>query len=469
MLPDPSWADTRTWETDILPNMGPRLGIFYFRQKSYPSYKYDMGLDRNFYPQKPMLGDEDWQHIIDYYTSISPDTMPSLQKRPYAIKKNMSQFTSVIPKFQYPVPTTTYVKIDTSNPATPIIICDAKKQVVYRFDKNLVPFDSVQTKGPVVHIDINNRKWLTTNIGILNPNNGKYGAAGYVNILPNNKMQPDTQALFNNLERPVEIIASDLNNDKREDYIVCEFGFLQGELCWMENMGNRQFTKHVLRPYPGPIKVYINDYNHDGLPDIWALFTQGEEGIFLFTNLGNGQFSEREVLRFPPIYGSSYFEFDDFNKDGYPDILYTCGDNADYSRVLKPYHGVYIFLNDGKYNFTQKYFFPINGCYKAIARDFDNDGDLDIATISYFADYEHQPEEGFVYLENKGNYDFVPYSLPEGQLGRWLTMDAGDFDGDGKTDLLLGNFSVAPSFIKSKTDWQHAPPFIILKNMGKNN
>jgi tetratricopeptide (TPR) repeat protein len=49
---------------------------------------------------------------------------------------------------------------------------------------------------------------------------------------------------------------------------------------------------------------------------------------------------------------------DDFNNDGYKDILYTCGDNADYSsNVLKSYHGVYIFLNDGHNNFSQKYFF----------------------------------------------------------------------------------------------------------------
>ena len=29
--------------------------------------------------------------------------------------------------------------------------------------------------------------------------------------------------------------------------------------------------------------------------------------------------------------GSSYFELDDFNGDGFKDILYTCGDNADYT------------------------------------------------------------------------------------------------------------------------------------------
>ncbi|HWY36556.1 MAG TPA: VCBS repeat-containing protein, partial [Nitrosopumilaceae archaeon] len=228
-----------------------------------------------------------------------------------------------------------------------------------------------------------------------------------------------------------------------------------------------KFQHHVIRPVPGAIKAYIQDYNHDGLPDLWVLFAQGDEGIFLFTNLGHGKFSEQKVLRFPPIYGSSYFELDDFNHDGYPDILYTCGDNADYSQVLKPYHGVYIFLNDGQNHFTQKYFFPINGCYKAIARDFDGDGDLDIAAISFFADYARQPEEGFVYLENKGNFEFQPFTLPEAKSGRWLTMDAADLDGDGKIDIVLGNFSIGPSFIKSATNWKLGPLFLFLKNMGK--
>ena len=171
-------------------------------------------------------------------------------------------------------------------------------------------------------------------------------------------------------------------------------------------------------------------------------------------------------MRFPPINGSSYFELADFNKDGFEDIVYTCGDNADYSLVLKAFHGVYVYLNDGNNNFTQKYFYPLNGCYKAIARDFDKDGDLDLATISYFADFEHQPEEGFVYLENKGNYNFTPTSSSLMQKGRWLTMDAGDYNQDGYLDLILGNFSVAPSFIKSKIDWKKGPPFMVLKNRG---
>lgn len=108
----------------------------------------------------------------------------------------------------------------------------------------------------------------------------------------------------------------------------------------------------------------------------------------------------------------------------------------------------------------------MNGCFKAMARDFDGDGDLDIAAICFFADYQHRPEEGFVYLQNNGDYNFKPYSIPETQSGRWLTMDAGDLNGDGKTDIVLGNFT-APAMMSSSVQFQKSPPFLFLKNIGK--
>lgn len=467
LLPEPNWVDSKTWEKGILPMMGPRLGVFYYQGKRYPVNKYDFSLPSNFYPDKPVITEEQWQKIIDYYVSMAPAKNESKQVRKYPIKNELALFTAISPATKTKPPSTSFVKIDEASPAYPFIISDAMGHSIYRYDKNLKQFDSINTKGPVVDIELNKTDWLTCDIGILNPDNGKNGSVKKLLIGPGDKFSKEAASpVVDLLQRPVQIKSVDLNQDGKMDLLVCEFGYLTGSFSWMENTGNGKYEKHILRALPGAIKTIVDDYNHDGLPDIWVLCAQGDEGIFLYTNLGNGKFSEKQILRFPSINGSSSFELVDMNHDGYKDIIYTCGDNADYSTVLKSYHGVYIFLNDGKNQFTQKYFFPLNGCYKAIARDFDNDGDLDIATISYFADFETQPEEGFVYLENQGNLDFKPYSLPATLKGRWLTMDAGDFDQDGKIDLILGNFSLAPSFKKSKVNWKQGPPFMILKNIG---
>ena len=464
LLPDPSLLDAKNWEQGVLPAMGPRLGIFDYGFNHYPNSRNDLNIDRNFYPSKPILTLEEWQNIIDYYTALSPDTLPK-QQRQYEVKRNDSLFTLITPSFRTGLPTTCFVKIDTVPASPQVIISDMMAKKIFRFDNQLHAIDSIQTVSPVVDIERHLQDMIACNIGVMNPNNGKYGSA--VHIYAKGKLTEDTSILFRGLARPVQVGSADFNADGKTDYLVCEFGNLEGALSWMENKGNNQYEKHVLRAFPGAIKAYIRDVNNDGLPDIWALFAQGEEGIFLFTNKGQGKFESEQVLRFPSINGSSYFEFADFNHDGKPDILYTCGDNADYSPVLKPYHGIYIYLNDGTNHFKQAYFFPMHGCFKAMARDFDGDGDLDIAAISFFGDYIHQDDQTFLYLENKGNLDFHPYNIPGTNTGRWLTMDAGDLDNDGKTDIILGNFSIAPQTIKSAANWKQGPPYIILKNIIK--
>jgi hypothetical protein len=466
LLPDPSLLDAKSWEKGVLPNMGPRLGIFSYGRLWYPSSMNDPNIGKGFYPSSPVLGQEQWRDLMNYYIATAPDSLAP-QQRTAVILPNLPLFQAETPTMHYDNPATCFIQVDTSTTNRTLFICDAIRKNVVRLDNRLQPLDSIAVGGPVVDIHFQSSGMLACDIGRLNPNNGKFGKAQHIGYTNTGKMKRDSLALLDSLARPVQITPVDLNQDGLLDYLVCEFGNLKGALSWMENKGEGKFIRHIISPAPGAIKAYIQDYNHDGLPDFWVLFAQGEEGIFLYTNLGHGQFKEEEVLRFPPIYGSSYFELDDFNHDGFPDILYTCGDNADYSGVLKPYHGVYIFMNDGQNHFTQKYFFPIDGCYKAIARDFDGDGDLDIATIAFFGDYARQPEEGFVYLENKGNFQFQPYTLPEAQSGRWLTMDVADLDGDGKPDIILGNFSVGPSITKSRIDWRKGPPFLFLKNMRK--
>ena len=462
-FPDPSMLDVTSWENGVLPNMGARLGIHKHNFKPYPSAINDPNLPKDYYPAEPMLQPHEWQRIIDYYVATSPDSLSS--HRSIDIPDSLPFFKAQLPVFQYNDPAIAYSHIDVTQEKPRIILSDIRKQLLMRFDGDLTLVDSMASQGTIVHTVADGSKTLACDIGVMNPNNGKFGRGFYLSADSLKPWNADSTPIFKDLARPVYLAKADLNKDGRNDFIVCEFGHFTGSLSWMENRGNDEFIRHELANQPGAIKAEVFDYNNDGFPDVWALFTQGKEGIVLFTNKGQGQFEQSELISFPAVNGSTYFELCDFNNDGFKDILYTCGDNADYSMILKPYHGVYIYLNNGKNIFKEKYFFPINGCFKAIPRDFDRDGDLDIASIAFFADYANRPSEGFVYLENKGDFRFEPYAIGEAVLGRWLTMDVGDIDEDGRIDILLGNFSIRPSVVRSSVDWSKGPPFIILKNI----
>lgn len=130
-------------------------------------------------------------------------------------------------------------------------------------------------------------------------------------------------------------------------------------------------------------------------------------------------YCQQKLLQFPPVYGLSYFELTDLNNDGHTDLLLSNGDNADHSIVLKPYHGIRIFMNDGKNNFKKVFFYPMHGASKAMAHNFDQDGDLDIAAISFPPNFKNPTETGFVYLQQDSFLSFNAKTFPASNLGHW--------------------------------------------------
>jgi hypothetical protein len=461
-LPDPSLLNKEMWDDGVLPRMGPFLGITTFRSKAYFRAN-DVDLT-TYFPSKPVIDSVKWQRIVSYYTTLAPEVLHT-QKQTVAIINEMPFFEIKQPNASYSgkIAMASYVKIDTSVKPHRLIVADAGNKKLMTFDAQLNMLNMVRTDGPVTDIDFTQEQPLACIVGkSLEANNKLDGAIIPINLYGKPYVSQATYPRFNNLARPVNVTTVDLNKDGKTDYLVSEFGNLVGKLSWMENKGNGKFKTHILRNRPGALSTVVQDVNADGLPDIWGQFAQGDEGIFLYTNKGYGRFEERRVLSFPPSYGSTSFSLVDFNHDGYSDIIYTCGDNGDYTEGLKPYHGVYIYLNDGENNFRQKCFYPVNGCYKAIAKDFDGDGNIDIATISFYP--ADDKREQFLLLKNKGNYNFQAYALPVSipfSLG--LTMDAGDLDGEGQTDLVLGN-----GFYNSgSTSTNKEPLFILLKNISK--
>lgn len=456
-LPDPSLLDKKTWHKDVLPVMGLYLGAKYHIPDSILTSQAG---NMSYLPQKPGIDSVEWRQIVSYYVSKAPPNLP-VPGRAEPIKQ--LPFFKILPTPAEWVSTkslASYVKIDESVTPHRLFVADGMRNRLIVLNDKVKTVASSLMAGAVVDMVFTNNNITATSIGDdLWSTNAKKGTVKEINIDKSGKVAIQEKLILDKLGRPLSADIVDINMDGKPDYLVTQFGKMTGRLSWFE----ANHKEHVLRDKPGAIRTIIDDNNPNKIPNIWALFAQGDEGIFKYTNDGKGNFAEKKVLSFPPSYGSSYFDVIDFNGDGYKDIIYTCGDNGDYSQIPKPYHGIYIYLNDGKGNFTNKFFYPINGCYKAIAKDFDGDGDLDIATISAFPAGK-SPWQAFVYLENNGNFNFQAYTLPPGtSFSKALTMDAGDIDGDGKTDLVLGAGCVA----KDLNGPDKQPLFIVLKNISK--
>ena len=378
-------------------------------------------------PPSPLISEEDWKELKEYYLLRAPDSLQALQEEETPLVEQFGAFPLSLP-------------IDGKNMLTMVrwdaahqkILIGTRKGKLYQFHPGFTLEDSFQLGSPPSDIFFSSdENAIVSRMGIMDPNDL---AAGSVIRISHN--DDESLMLFDSIKRPVDIEGGDLNNDGEEDLIVAAFGNFTGALYAYERTA-AGYKRHNLHHFPGTRKSIVRDFNADGLADILALITQGDERLALFTNRGNFKFSYQVLVKFPPVYGSSYFELHDFNSDGHPDILYTNGDNADYSNILKPYHGIRIFLNDGENHFNESWFYPMHGASMAHAEDFDRDGDLDIAAISFFPDFENHPERGFIYLENDAG-KFMASCTPLASSARWITMEAADVDLDGDTDIILG-------------------------------
>ena len=181
------------------------------------------------------------------------------------------------------------------------------------------------------------------------------------------------------------------------------------------------------------------DFDNDGREDILV----GAERVpfRLLRNLGNGRFTDvagQLGLVDPVGLGCYAAQFIDYDNDGYQDIFLSSNGWGGGGRL-------FLFHNEQGKRFTDVsknagFDQPINAFGSSWA-DYDNDGRCDLAVATGIID----PADGdrLRLYHNEGNGKFREVGLEAGlaQKARWISVCWGDYDGDGRPDLLANSFN----------------------------
>jgi enediyne biosynthesis protein E4 len=219
------------------------------------------------------------------------------------------------------------------------------------------------------------------------------------------------------------------------------------------NDGNGRFTEvsakaGVDKPGKG-LGLAIADYDHDGWMDI--LLANDSIPGYLFHNRGNGTFEEIGLPSGVALDGGGAtfagmgVDFEDYNNDGWPDVVITDLANQKYA--------LYANAGDGSFDYT-----TIPSGLGAITLlhsgwgvrfvDYDNDGWKDLFVVqSHVMDTIQLNEPHLRYREsplllwNDHGKRFVDVSSESGEIFRqkWAarSMAVGDLDNDGRIDFVV--------------------------------
>ncbi|MDP5168908.1 MAG: VCBS repeat-containing protein [Bacteroidia bacterium] len=431
LVPEPGDLTRSIWRDHVLPHMGARLGVYEGARFSRDSM-LGVGAEResheSLFPLAPALSQDQWLALKAYFLDNSPDTMSASMLD--AVPLDLHALLHPMP-LPLPAPATTLLSLSLENE---IVIGDANTGNLMFLQPGQATVLRVARvgEGASTFAETNDAS-LVTVMGSFSPTDLPLG---YVLALPHRAELPPI-TLLDHLRRPVDTDFADLNGDGKVDILVCEFGKWQGGLSlFIQGSSPTEYRKEWLWSEPGATQAEVVDIDEDGDLDILALFAQGREGIWLFRQNETHQFAAEQLLSFPPSWGSTSFQYTDVTGDGQADLLLTHGDNADYPPFVKPYHGIRLYeLAAGEWK--ESWFLPFPGAYKAIPLDIDQDGDLDIAAISFFPDVDRMPI-GFVVFVQDSPGKFSPHSVAGQEQGRWIVMETADLDNDGDKDLLLG-------------------------------
>ncbi|HEY3936351.1 MAG TPA: CRTAC1 family protein [Bryobacteraceae bacterium] len=211
--------------------------------------------------------------------------------------------------------------------------------------------------------------------------------------------------------------------------------------------------------------VLIADYDNDGWPDIFV--TNDLSPNLLYHNLGKGKFEEVALAAsaaFSPDgveEGNMGADFGDFDHDGWLDLYYTTSSFQNDELLENNHDGTFTNVTNPAGHGASTYSFVKWGTSFA---DLDNDGWEDLFVVNgHLYPEADKFDLGLVYKQrplvflNNHNSTFREVGLSLGLSQRWKSrgLAVGDYDNDGRLDLLINNLDDGPILLHNEMPQQH--------------